>query len=176
MKRQTGNAFLTFCALLALCFAVTPALSQVTGQAFEGFRQNSNDPIQIEADALQVQDGKNKATFKGRVKVRQGTSTITTDKLVVTYGRNNGGGQGDVERLDLTGNVVVTSGQNVATGDKGHYIVKTERAVLEGNVVVSQGESAATGCRLVANLQTNVAQLDSCGRRVKTIFKPGSNN
>ena len=172
--KAAGLLTIIFVAMLAL---KSVAHSQVSGKAFEGFKQNSKDPIQIEADSLQVLDGKNKAIFKGRVKVRQGSSTITTNLLTVSYGRKAGGGQGDVERLDLSGNVTVTSGANRATADKGSYVVKTEDVLLVGNVLVSQGNNVARGCKLVANLKSSVAELKSCKKkRIKMLLDRGSVN
>lgn len=167
-------------ALTTLTFT-TPhhARAQVSGQAFEGFRANSNDPVQIEADELEVIDAQAKAVFKGNVKVRQGSSVITTSRLVVEYKRGTAGanGQGDIDRLIMTGGLIVTSKENTVTADKGTYNVPTEKVVLEGNIVISQGENIASGCKLLADLKTNQATLAACksGGRVSTVFKPGAN-
>lgn len=162
--------------LLALLFA-TAAQAQVSGQAFEGFRGNNKDPIQIEADQLEVLDGESRAVFKGNVKVRQGSSLITTSRLDVKYLQNSAGGQNDIERLKMTGGLIATSKENTVTAEQGVYEVQTEDIVLTGKVIVSQGDSVATGCKLVANLKTNQARLEACkgGGRVKSIFTPGGN-
>ncbi|MDA8870618.1 LPS export ABC transporter periplasmic protein LptC [Rhizobiaceae bacterium] len=172
-----------FAALALTVMLATPAAAQVSGQAFSGFSGNSKDPIAIEADQLEVIDGEAQAVFSGNVKIRQGTSLITTSKLVVHYvkdatkpeGSDAAPGQNDIERLDLTGGVVATSKENTATADSGVYLVKTDQITLDGNVVISQGGSVAKGCKLRANLKTNVAKLDSCaGGRVQSVFVPGS--
>lgn len=152
------------------------ALSQVSGKAFEGFRGNSKDPIQIDADSLEVEDGNAKAVFTGNVKIRQGKSLITTDKLVVHYVKGSSGGQNDIEKLELFGNMIATSEKNTASSDEGVYFVKTEDIILTGKVVVSQGPNIAKGCKLLANLKTNVATIKACsgGGRVSTVFQPGS--
>ncbi|NKB54299.1 MAG: lipopolysaccharide transport periplasmic protein LptA [Rhizobiaceae bacterium] len=161
--------------LLAACFA-TAAQAQVSGQAFEGFRGNSKDPVQIEADQLEVLDAEAKAIFEGNVKVRQGTSLITTARLEVKYLKGSKGGQNDIEKLTMTGGLIATSKENTVTAEKGTYRVKTEDIVLTGNVVVSQGANVASGCKLVANLKTNQAKLEACagGGRVKSVFTPGT--
>lgn len=165
-------------AISALMMAVfvTAAHAQVSGQAFEGFRGNSKDPVQIEADQLEVLDGEARAVFKGNVKVRQGSSLITTSRLDVRYLKGSAGGQNDIERLIMTGGLIATSKDNTVTAEKGTYEVQTENIVLTGKVVVSQGDSVATGCKLVANLKTNQARLEACkgGGRVKSIFTPGA--
>lgn len=158
------------------------SFAQVSGRAFDGFGGNSKAPINIESDQLNVEDSKARATFQGNVLVRQGASVIKTKKLVVHYKRGSEGSQGDIERLVLSGGLVVTSGKNRASANDGTYNVQTEDIVLVGDVVVSQGKSVATGCKLVANLKTDVAKLSACKKtngksgRVKSVFTPGSSN
>lgn len=159
----------------------TSALAQVSGAAFDGFRSNGKDPIQIEADSLEVLDEQNKAVFNGNVVVVQGKSTMTTSKLIVTYGAGGDGGQRDVQQLDMSGGLVATSEENTVTADAGTYVTATEQIVLTGKVVISQGsDNVAQGCKLVANLNNNKARLTACGGssggRVSTIFTPGSQN
>lgn len=165
-------------ALIALGILVSSgstSLAQVSGQAFEGFRGNTKDPVQIEANQLEVLDEQAKAVFQGNVKVRQGSSLITTSRLVVKYLKGSKGGQNDIERLDMTGGLIATSKQNTVTADSGTFHVQTENIVLTGKVTISQGENIATGCKLIANLKTNKARLEACkgGGRVKSIFTPG---
>ncbi len=160
-------------AFVAAVFLTLPhANAQVSGKAFEGFQGNSKDPIQIEADELEVLDAKNKAIFTGNVKVRQGTSLITTSTLTVHYAKGGGGGQGDIERLVMSGGLIVTSQENTVTANDGVYTVKTDIVVLTGNVVISQCGNVAKGKKLVANLKTNKAKLS--GGRVGAMFSPGS--
>lgn len=164
-------------AMILLCVGIaTSARAQVSGQAFEGFRGNSKDPVQIEADQLEVLDAQAKAVFKGNVKVRQGSSLITTKRLEVKYLKGSKGGQEDIEKLTMTGGLIATSKQNTVTAEKGTYHVQTENIVLTGKVVVSQGANVASGCKLIANLKTNQAKLEACkgGGRVRSVFTPGS--
>ena len=172
---QISNLMRCVATILMLAFA-SAAYAQVSGQAFEGFRGNSKDPVQIEADQLEVLDGEARAVFKGNVKVRQGSSIITTSRLDVKYLKGSAGGQNDIERLIMTGGLIATSKDNTVTAEKATYEVQTENIVLTGKVVVSQGDSVATGCKLVANLKTNQARLEACkgGGRVKSIFTPGA--
>ncbi len=161
--------------LLAGWFA-TVANAQVSGQAFEGFRSNNKDPVEIVADRLEVFDAQAKAIFEGNVKVRQGTSLITTSRLEVKYLKGSKGGQNDIEKLTMTGGLIATSKENTVTAENGVYQVQTEDIVLTGNVVISQGANVASGCKLIANLKTNQAKLEACagGGRVKSIFTPGT--
>ena len=51
----------------------------------QGFSQNRDQPIQIEAATLEMRDKKKEATFSGNVKVVQGDTTMTSKTLVVFY-------------------------------------------------------------------------------------------
>lgn len=164
-------------ALILVWLLPVAAFAQVSGAAFQGFNSSSKDPVQIEADELEVIDAEAKAIFKGNVKVRQGSSTITTSRLVVEYVKGAGGQQNDIDRLIMSGGLVATSQDNTVSASKGIYQVARERIELEGKVVISQGENVATGCKLNANLKTNQAVLSACkgsGGRVSTVFRPGS--
>jgi lipopolysaccharide export system protein LptA len=53
--------------------------------AMQGFTQNRDQPIQIEAARLEVRDKKQQATFMGNVKVVQGDTIMTSKTLDVFY-------------------------------------------------------------------------------------------
>src|ERR1044072_2906871 len=77
-------------AALALALvAAGDALAQgaMTGvpNAMQGFSQNRDQPIQIEAASLEMRDKKKEATFSGNVKVVQGDTTMSSKTLVVFY-------------------------------------------------------------------------------------------
>src|ERR1700704_2115286 len=79
-------------AAAALVFALVAssgarAQSAVSGvpNAMQGFSQNRDQPIQIEAASLEMRDKKKEATFSGNVKVVQGDTTMTARSLVVFY-------------------------------------------------------------------------------------------
>ncbi len=80
-----GFAFAMFSATMFAGGA--SAQNTVTGvpNAMQGFSQNRDQPIQIEAASLEMRDKKKEATFTGNVKVVQGDTTMTSKVLVVFY-------------------------------------------------------------------------------------------
>src|ERR1700716_3455204 len=74
-------------ALALIAAGAAGAQSAVTGvpNAMQGFSQNRDQPIQIEAASLEMRDKKKEATFSGNVKVVQGDTTMTAKSLVVFY-------------------------------------------------------------------------------------------
>src|SRR5438270_9134074 len=69
---------------LALAAHAQGSMSGVPN-AMQGFTQNRDQPIQIEAARLEVRDKKQQATFMGNVKVVQGDTTMTSKTLDVFY-------------------------------------------------------------------------------------------
>src|SRR6202007_185995 len=87
MRPKAGRAI---AAVFVLVLAAAPeagAQSSATGvpNAMQGFSQNRDQPIQIEAATLEMRDKKKEATFSGNVKVIQGDTTMTSKTLVVFY-------------------------------------------------------------------------------------------
>ena len=60
-------------------------VQQGTPNAMQGFSQNRDKPIQIDAGSLEVRDKDKAATFKDNVKVVQGDTTMRCKTLVVYY-------------------------------------------------------------------------------------------
>ena len=72
-------------ALVASGDAAAQGAMSGVPNAMQGFSQNRDQPIQIEAASLEMRDKKKEATFAGNVKVVQGDTTMTSKSLVVFY-------------------------------------------------------------------------------------------
>lgn len=168
--------------LISLSWIANSSAQSFSG-AFEGM-SNSNEPVQIEADRLEVTDANGIAVFKGNVAVVQGTTILKTRALKVYYSRENktSAPGGNVRKIEATGEVAVRSGDQKATADRAIVDMKAQIATLTGNVTVSQGANILTGCNLRINMATNAANLTPCkktsgtqkGGRVKMLFTPQS--
>lgn len=93
-------------------------------------------------------------------------------------GGTAGLGASGIDRLEISGKVYLKSGTQVATGDTGTYDGKSQIMVLQGQkVVLTDGDNVATGCKLTAHMDTGKAFLESCkGQskgRVSIIMAPG---
>lgn len=79
-------------------------------------------------------------------------------------GRGNSLGAAGIDKLDIADKVYIKNGKQIAVGDKGHFNAKNNIMVLTGaKVVLTDGENVATGCRLTAHMDTGQAFLESCG-------------
>lgn len=165
-------------ALFAILFlaGISAAQAQGFGGAFEGM-SNSGEPIQIEADRLEVEDGQGTAVFSGNVSVTQGSTLLKTERLKVHYGRDaqgKAGPGGNVKKIEATGKVAVRSGDQVASAEKAAVDMESQIASLSGNVSVSQGNNIITGCLVTIDMKTNNIDVKPCetgkGGRVKVLI------
>src|SRR5688500_11312237 len=79
---------------------------------------DSDAPVDVAADRIEVQERSDRAIFAGNVHVRQASLTMDTERLTVAY-TSSGGVQ--IQRLDAAGGVVVKSPSETARGDFGIY-------------------------------------------------------
>ncbi len=176
--------------------AVAAAQPQGPPNALQGFSQNRDQPVHIEAATLEVRDKDQVATFSGDVKVTQGDTGLRCKSLVVYYDQNQTAapanapkpaamkaadpgpnGSQKIKRLEAKGGVVVTQKDQTATGDSGVFDMQTNTVTLLGNVVMSQGQNVLRGERLVVDLTSGVSRVESgkSGQgRVQGLFQPGS--
>jgi len=151
--------------------------------ALQGFSSNRGKPVKIEAASLEVRDKDKVATFNGDVHVVQGDTDLRCKTLLVYYegGASEGGakaaksgsaGSSQIRRMEALGNVVVIQKDQVATGDRGDFDMRTNTVTLSGNVVLTKGQDVLRGQRLVVNLTDGVSKMD--GGRVDMIISPRS--
>ena len=185
-------------ALAAIAAGDAAAQSAVTGvpNAMQGFSQNRDQPIQIEAATLEMRDKKKEATFSGNVKVVQGDTTMTSKILVVFYESSQApattpaanskaaaksvpmqsatpgpDGSSSIKRLEARGHVVVTQKDQVVTGETAVFDTKTNLITMLGSVVLTQGKNVLRGDRLMVDMTTGVSRVESDSGRVQGLFQ-----
>ena len=141
-------------ASLALPVAAA-AVAQEPVSALKG--HNSDAPIDLTADRLEVQERADRAMFSGNVKVRQDELTLDTSRLTVAYS-SSGGVQ--IKRLDASGGVTVRSPSETARGTFGIYDLDRKLITLVGDVVLQREGSSISGQRLVIDLDSGRAVID----------------
>jgi lipopolysaccharide export system protein LptA len=175
MKFSPRNPIMAAFALALMLPAGALAQSAVSGvpNAMQGFSQNRDQPIQIEAASLEMRDKKKEATFTGNVKVVQGDTTMTSKILVVFYDSASStaapaapaagnakaaksapmqaaapgpGGSSSIRRLEAKGSVVVTQKDQVVTGETAIFDTKANLITMAGG---AGGQVVLTQCKNV---------------------------
>ncbi len=117
-------------------------------------------PVDFSADRIEVQDRADRVVVSGNVQVSQAGLTMTAQRLTVAY--HNAGGV-EIDRLDASGGVVVTRGDERASGSVAIYDLGRKIITLIGGVQLSQGSNRLTGSRLVIDLASGRSTVDGAG-------------
>jgi lipopolysaccharide export system protein LptA len=151
--RRSALVFAPFA--LALGAAAFAQQSQQPISALKG--HNSNAPIDVASDRLEVQDRADRAVFVGNVHVKQAELTLDTSRLSVAYSS----GQGvQIKRLDASGGVTVRSPSETATGTFGIYDLDRKLITLVGDVRLQRNGSEINGQRLTIDLDSGRAVIE----------------
>jgi len=118
---------------------------------------DSNAPVNFAADRIEVQDRADRVVVAGNVHVTQGSLTLDSTRMTVAY-RNTGGIE--IDRIDASGNVRVSRGNERARGDLAIYDLNNRLITMLGNVELTQGANRLTGGRLVMDLQSGRSTVD----------------
>ncbi|MHC0052106.1 lipopolysaccharide transport periplasmic protein LptA [Actibacterium sp. D379-3] len=146
-------------ALLIAIFPLIAA-AQGTEVAFGGLRQDSSLPVEVTADQLQVSQADGTAVFTGHVVVGQGEMRLSADKVDVEYATKGGEPTGRISRLHATGNVVLVNGAEAAEAREALYSIDQSNIVMTGDVLMTQGQNALSGQRLVVDLNTGIGRME----------------
>jgi lipopolysaccharide export system protein LptA len=188
-----GLAFAAIISFGAAHAAAQKNQNQGPPNALQGFSQNRDKPVKIQAASLEVREKDKMATFTGDVQVFQGDTEMRCKSLVVFYEEGAGKdgkdgahkntlkaadagphGQQEISRIEAKGGVVVVQKDQHAQGDTAHFNMKENTVTLVGNVIVTRGQDVLRGQRLVVDLTSGVSKMDQ--GRVEGLFQARSRN
>lgn len=169
---MAGGAFRA--AVLAMAIGAGAAIGAAAQEKgpFGGFKHNTDQPIEIVSDSLEVRQAESIAIFEGTVEAAQDTLRLTADKVTVHYDQESSDSEtGAIKKLVAEGNVFLSNGSETAQGAFGEYDVENGTVFMRDNVVLTQGGNALKGQRLVIDMNTGVGRIEG---RVTSIFAPSS--
>ena len=147
-------------AAIALALAALPTVGGT--QSFQG-----GEPIMWGAD--EVSRTPTALSLRGRAELTQGDNRIRADRVEAAVN------DGTLTRVEATGNVYFVTPEQTIRGDRAVYTPANDTIVLTGDVILTQGENVMTGGRLTYNTRTEAAEMDGAGNgRVQGVFYPES--
>ena len=127
-------------------------------QTIAGF--NSNQPVNYAADRIELQDRQNRVVLSGDVQIQQGDLRLTAARTTVAYSDT---GSLRIQRIDATGGVTVTRGNDRASGNAAVYDFNRRVIVLSGDVALRRGSDTLNGGRLTIDLNSGLSSVDGSG-------------
>jgi lipopolysaccharide export system protein LptA len=157
----------------------------------QGFSKNKGQPVNIEAERLEVHDKDKTAIFTGKVVVTQGDTTMRCKTLTVFYvgqpgkddaakpvAKNADGSEQKIKKLEARGDVVVNQNDQIATGEMAIFDMDTNMVTMTGGssgVVLTQGQNVLRGTKLVVDMTTGYSRVEAGSGnngRVQGLFVP----
>lgn len=145
----------SFLLLAALGLLPVAGLAQGASVAFGGLKQDTTLPVQVTADQLDVSQTDGKAVFIGNVTVVQGEMTLTAGRVEVEYNADRSA----IARLFASEDVTIVSATDAAESREAVYTIDDGQVVMTGDVLLTQGASVLSGQKLVINLQTGLGTM-----------------
>ena len=147
---------------------------------------NSDGPVDITADELEVQNKACVSTWRGNAEALQGQARLRANLIRAVFATKPGaagstgtGACGDLIRMEAEGSVYyVTSKDQRVRGDNGVYDAQNSTVTLTGDVVAVQGQNVLRGSRMVFNTETGEGRMvgNATGRnaaaRPRGVFYP----
>ena len=142
---------------LALTLAALPAV---------GDAQTADNRAPIMWSAVTVEYVGDTLTLRGPAELVQGDNRFRADQIA-------GFSQSGDSRLEATGNVYFVTPDQTIRGDRATYDTASGVIVVTGDEILTQGENVMTGGRLTYNIRTEAARIEGgSADRVQGVFYP----
>jgi lipopolysaccharide export system protein LptA len=132
-----------------------PAVSQ--GISFGGLRADTTAPVEISSNRLTVDQVTGAAVFDGDVVIKQGDMLLSAALVRVEYGVD---GDSRIQRLHASGGVTLVSGGEAAEARDAVYTIETGVIVLSGDVLLTQGLNILSGQKLTVDLVSGSGTME----------------
>ncbi|MGE0723979.1 MAG: LptA/OstA family protein [Alphaproteobacteria bacterium] len=142
-------------------------------------RLSTGEDVVTARDSLEYWEQRQLAVARGDAVAIRDEKRVRADTLSATIGADQKGGQ-SVKRVDAFGNVLVSTGGDVARADTGVYNLERGVATLRGKVRITRGKNQLNGEYAVVDLNSGVSRLlpapgrDGKPGRVVGLFVPKS--
>tara|TARA_R110000744_G_scaffold125730_6_gene231570 strand:- start:57598 stop:58140 length:543 start_codon:yes stop_codon:yes gene_type:complete len=135
---------------------------------------DSSQPLDTIADRIENLDDEGRTILSGHVDITQGDRRLMADRVELVWTQPEDGSRGDIERVIATGQVRYFSPFQNATGDLGVYEMGPDTITLTGDVVITQGENVITTTRFVSNLTSGNSNFgeEGDGAPVRAVIYP----
>lgn len=155
---RSRRATRSLAALLLAGLFLGGESDQSVAQGIAG--HNSDAPVDYFADRVELQDKAKRVVLSGNVDIRQGALRLQAQRTTVAY-TNDAGLK--LHRIDATGGVFVSRGDESARGDVAVYDVDRNVIVMTGHVALRRAGDTLNGDRLSIDLDSGLSTIDGRG-------------
>lgn len=130
----------------------------------------------IARDSLEYYEQRRMAIARGDALAIRDDRRLRADTLTAHFGE--GGRNASMDRIEASGNVLVSTPTDIVRAEQGDYNPDRGLATLTGNVKITRGDTQLNGDRAEVNLTTGESKILSSrsGERVRGLFLPKSSS
>lgn len=148
----------------AFAVALQGLSADAANLAFGNSRETKDQPVQVEADQLAVNQKDGTATFTGNVQITQGEMLLSAPVVNIVYAEDSK----KVVSLHASGGVTLVNGPDAAEAQEADYDIEAGTVLLTGKVLLTQGQNVMSGERVTIDLDAGTAEV---GGRVRTTLE-----
>ena len=148
------------------------ALAQAANIALGTGSFDTSLPVEVTADQLSVDQSSGRAVVDGNGLVVQGEVRLSAGSVTIEYATE--GAKNAIERLLASGGVTFVTATDAAEAKDAVYSVAEGTVTLSGDVLLTQGQNAIAGDRLVMNLTSGNGRMEGRVRTVFTPAQGGN--
>lgn len=134
--------------------------------------QVSSDNSEVRERQQEVIVTGNVDIVQGNARLRADRVTLNYESTGEGRSSGIGGGFGDITSMTAEGEVFYVTPDLKARGDRGVYQAANETIVMTGEVILSRGEDIARGCELNLDIAAGRSTLTGCNGRVQMVIIP----
>jgi len=168
-----------------LVYDVAKGVATLTGDDVE---LASQDQVIKAKESFEYWTAQGRLNAIGNVIVIRKKDTIKADRMSAIFEGGGSDGKRRLKNMEAIDNVVITTEEEILSGNKATYEAASDIALIIGNVEIARGPNVLNGERAEVNLKTNISKLygqtggedaksssPSKPGRVRGVFYPESN-
>lgn len=146
---------------LSVCLCLpNAALAQGTSFALGGARHDASAPVEVTADRLSVDQSSGETVFSGNAVIAQGGLRLSAQTIRIVFADDSGTVSRRIARMSASGGVTLVTDDEAAEAREAEYLVAQGRIILTGDVLLTQGANVLSGDRLEVNLATGEGVME----------------
>jgi lipopolysaccharide export system protein LptA len=176
-----GRAVKAFLASIAVLMFLAGSAS-AAGERKKEIKADRSEPIHITADRLDAYNEQRLVVFSGNAVATQADKVINADSLHLFYRKDSSdpgkavkglGNTGDLEKMEARGNVTITQGERIVTGDHAVFYQDEQKIIVTGNAVLTEAKNIIRGERIVVLMNESRGTVESgANKRVTATIYP----
>jgi len=139
--------------IISLVFSLALA-----GRSFaEDLKGKVKGPITVTAERLTADNKAHTALFEKNVLAKTSDMSMAADKMLIFYKEDGG----EVTKIDASGNVRLFRESRAITAENAVYFADEEKVIFSGEPKVIDGDNVVTGSKMTYYIKTDISQVEN---------------